>query len=119
MIDFSSMLGGGAGNISGMLGGIKDLIPSFGGIMQTYLKHGESEIIALGMFEPDKEGKICPMVRLGAFKKEILFDANGKEVKKMVLCRIVKDAENKTLQWNLLDFLNMIPDGNKENQIEQ
>ena len=110
MIDFNEMLSSGGGSgIATQLNGLKTMIPSFAGIMQTYLEEGESEIIALGTFEPDKNGVVAPFVRLAALKKETLFDAEGKKVNKMVICRIVK-KDGKTMQWNLLDFLNMLPD---------
>jgi hypothetical protein len=115
MIDFNEMISGGnMSNITTQLSGMKKMIPQFAGIMQTYLQEGESEIIALGTFEPDKEGVISPFVRLAAIKKESLFDSTGKEVNKMNICRIVKNDENEPMQWNLLEFLNMLPNAESE-----
>ena len=117
MIDFNEMLSGGGGGIATQLNGLKSMIPQFAGIMQTYLEKGESEIIALGTCEPDENGNIAPFIRLAAVKKETLYDAGGNEVNKMNICRIVK-KDGKTMQWNLLDFLNMLPDAKQENTIE-
>lgn len=115
MIDFSSLTS--SGDITSQLSGLKEMIPTFASIMQTYLKKGETEIIALGTFEADENGKIAPFIRLAAYTKEVHI-VEGKEVKKMVINRIVKGEDNKPLQWNLFDFLNYLPDENKQNRIE-
>lgn len=112
MLDFSNMQTG--ADITSQLSGLKEMLPTFASIMQTYKKPDEAEIIAIGTFEPDKNGKIAPFIRLAAYKKET-FEIEGKKVNKMVISRIVKDEEGKPLQWNLLDFLNYLPDA-KENQ---
>ena len=112
MLDFSNMTN--STDIASQLSGLKELIPTFAGIMQTYKKEGETEIIAIGTFEPDENGKIAPFIRLGAYTKELHL-VDNKEVNKMVITRIVKDENGKPLQWNLFDFLNYLPDA-KENE---
>ena len=116
MIDFSNLMGN-SGDISSQLSGLKEMIPTFAGIMQTYLREGETEIIAIGTFEPDENGKISPFIRLGAYTKEVHI-VEGKKVNKMVITRIVKGEDNKPMQWNLLDFLNYLPNENQQNTIE-
>ena len=115
MIDFSNLTNG--TDISQQLKGLKDMIPTFASIMQTYKKEGETEIIAIGTFEADENGKICPFIRLASYTKEVHI-VEGKEVNKMVISRIVKGEDNKPMQWNLFDFLNYLPDETKQNTIE-
>ena len=115
MIDFSNLTNG--TDISQQLKGLKDMIPTFASIMQTYKQEGEDEIIAIGTFEPDKNGKISPFIRLASCTKEVHI-VEGKKVNKMVISRIVKGEDNKPMQWNLFDFLNYLPNDNEQNTIE-
>lgn len=110
MLDMGLM--GGGGSIIDKISGLKTMLPNFAKLTQTYLEEGEDEIIFLGTFEEDENGKIIPMARMVACK-ELEVEENGKKVAKMVITRIVLDENKQPRQWNLLDFLSLL-NGNEE-----